>query len=131
MTQKGGSGSHATPAIPRHNLAPTQEEDEKSDGKVKATPTATTTTAKQKSGGSEPAPLATPVFAPEKDEGCDDYLNALGEVEAADAKVDDLAQTQKTETPMLTGKVKKKRKANSTIFIRNTMENIPVIVKNG
>ncbi|PIO68574.1 hypothetical protein TELCIR_09633 [Teladorsagia circumcincta] len=67
----------------------------------------------------------------DKDEGCDDYLNALGESGDGDQQLAaDRTQT-KTETPTTQKKKSKRKKkkdkqADSGKFVRNTMDNVPV-----
>ncbi|KAK6059068.1 hypothetical protein COOONC_03309, partial [Cooperia oncophora] len=67
----------------------------------------------------------------DQDEGCDDYLNALGESNESNPEAVELARTQ-TPTEARSGTKRKKKKhkdkvADSGKFVRNTMDNVPTI----
>ncbi|WKX93208.1 hypothetical protein Q1695_010895 [Nippostrongylus brasiliensis] len=71
-----------------------------------------------------PTRTLTSAFSPlpgEKDEGCDDYLNALGE----EAQGEENTQTDSTRTGK--PRKKKKKKRNKGVFIGNTMDNVPTV----
>ncbi|PIO69609.1 hypothetical protein TELCIR_08562 [Teladorsagia circumcincta] len=67
----------------------------------------------------------------DKDEGCDDYLNALGESSGGEQQLAaDRTQTRTVSPTLPKKKSKRKKKTDKQAdggFVRNTMDNVPTI----